>query len=82
MAVLQAPDLVERLRVLPTDARSICRPRRPRLRCAQEFELDEQAGELLLEVDEVAGGGGRGGGIARIPVSSPPVVLPEAVVLD
>ncbi len=44
----------------PADARSIYRPRRLRPGLAQEFELDQQAGELLLEFDEGAGGGGIG----------------------
>ncbi len=37
-AVLQAPDLVERLRVLPADARSIDRPRRLRPGLAQVLD--------------------------------------------
>ncbi len=44
-------------RLLPADAGSIDRPRRIRPGRAQYLEFHEQAGELLLELDEVAGGG-------------------------
>ncbi len=36
-----------------------------------------ETGELLLGIDEVAGGGGHGGKIARIPALSLPYTLPE-----
>ncbi len=38
-----------------------------------------EAGELLLELDEVAGGGGHGGKIAQIRALSLPVALPRQV---
>ena len=56
-ALLQGSDLIERLRMLPADARSIYRPRRPRPGLAQQFEIHEQTRKLRLKFDE--GGGCR-----------------------
>ncbi len=44
---------------------------------ARGGELDEQAGELLLEVDEVTGGGWHGGKSALFLALSLPLTLPS-----